>query len=544
MRALVTAVVVVLAGCAQAPEPCLECTFAPGEAGDPIVKAARDALTGTETVTLTLTNKTSYRFVEGLITLTPLFTVGTAPSTALFSYVHSGTAATGKASQLASALGLAVGTTAFVVPKIDKGTTVSVTLTVPAGTKISWVARVDTSLDDFVSVVDVALSSGWPGAPVPVAMSGYDLSSTNNPGGITTLGNGTVGASLASSTITVTNGADCPGGAQLTRVTLVNDDFSTGANTSAWPLNAGWHGDFNGDWYTDGFTARVWNPNWGGAAPGAPIPTTTGFWKFVDVCPASGSMLNLEAKVVTQFSDPLTDTTLVAYFFDRGGALLGVSTNSPLHDQNDRRFAIYDAAIPSGTRRIAIAPMMYLAAKETGAAYYDSLRADYEPATAFTTTVVATDDFSSWGASTYGNNQPTGWAEFGGDWYAITSAKWATVWNPAFSGGAANIDTGLVKAFALGSVRAGEVISAKIFAAATFTDKTSFARLRLVFNDAAATTLESDRQVRGYGDITLRRAVIPTGATSVTVIVNAYLGAAEKSSLYVDTFKLQTQRAN
>lgn len=535
----------VMVGACAPPETstCTTCSFTPGDGEDPIIQAAREALTGTETVTLTLSNQTSYDFTAGVITFSQLFTVGSVPSTALFNYAKEGTNKTAKNDVLVTALGLTAGTNAFLVPALGKKKTVSITLTVPAGVNLNYLARVDTSTDDFVAVSDVPLSSGNPGTPIPIAMKGYDLSSSNYPAGLTSLGNGTVGAAPSNSTLSIVTSGDCPNGATLVKQNLLTDDFTTGANNSAWPKNAGWDGDFNGDWYTDGITARVWNPNWGGAAPGAPIPTTTGFWKFFDVCPAAGSKFNVEAKIATTFTDPLSDSTLVVYYFDRAGTLLSVAANHPLRDLNDRRFAIYDSAIPASTRRIAVAPMMFLAQGEKGAAFFDRVTVDYEAADSYATTTVATDDFSSYGTSNSGKNQPTGWTEFGGDWYAMTATKWATVWNPAFNGGAANVDTGMFKSFTLSGLRAGDVINAQLFAAATFSDKTSFARIRLLFNDSAASVIESDRQVRGYGNIDVRRAVIPTGATSVKVVVNAYLGAAETSSLYVDNFKLETQRA-
>ncbi len=78
----------------------------------------------------------------------------------------------------------------------------------------------------------------------------------------------------------------CGAGAQPTG-DLVNDTFSAGNGSTTWPIGAGWDGEFGGDWYTDGVTARVYNPNWGGAEASAPIPTVTGFWKTVDLCPGS-----------------------------------------------------------------------------------------------------------------------------------------------------------------------------------------------------------------------------------------------------------------
>jgi hypothetical protein len=540
LRTLSAVGLVLGAACAQpSADPT---TFTAGEDGDPIVKQVRAELNGSETITLTFSNRTSYDFSPGVITFAPLYTVNTVPSTPLFNYVKGGLPTSDRNDTLLTALGLVAGTTAFLVPEVRSGRSTTVTITVPAGQRINYLARIRGSTDDFVAATNVPISSGVPGTPIPFQLQGYDLSTTNNRAGLTKLGNDTIGANPSNTTVTVTTAGDCPAGPTVVSSRWLSDDFSAGANDSAWPRNAGWDGDFNGDWYTDGVTARLWNPNWGGAEPGAPVPTTTGFWKLFDVCPAAGAKVSVVSKITSNFTAPLSDSTLVVYFFDRGGALLSVITNHPIRDDNDRRVALYDAAIPASTRRIAVAPMMFLAPTEQGAVFFDDLTIDYETADQFTTTAIAADGFSSAGASSFGNNQPTGWAEFGGDWYAMTANQWATVWNPAFAGGAANLDTGLVKAFSLGGFKAGDVLNARLFAAATFSDKRSFVRVLVIFNDAAKTTVESDRQVRGYGEITVRRTPIPATATSAQVVINAFLGPTEASSLYVDDFKIERQR--
>lgn len=540
------AVAALVAACGTPSTQCTaDCVFAAGEGQDPIVaRAKQQALElPPDTVTLTISNRTNFDFREGLITLTPLFTVGSAPSAALYNYGMDGRPGEGNATLLATSLGLTLGTNAWVVPVINKRTSITLTMTVPVSAKFSYIARVD-SLDDFIGATDVPIVSGVPGNVI-VQLKGYDLSNNNTPTGITTLGNGTTGSAPANTTITLKSSTDCPNGSLNTPTNFITDEFNAPANDSNWPMSAGWDGDFNGDWYTDGQTARVWNPNWGGASPSAPIPTTTGFWKFVSVCPAAGALLQVQADVTTQFTDANTDTTLVAYFFDRTGALLSVSANHPLRGSSTRKFALYDVAIPASTRRIAIAPMMLLAATEQGAAFYDRITVDYELATTYTTTAVATDDFATTQNNTYGNNQPSGWTEFGGDWYTLKPQNWATLWNPAWAAGAAGVDTGMTKQFTLtGKYAAGDVINAKVFAAGTFTDPASFVRVRLVFNTPTGPVIESDRQVRGYGDVQVRRQAIPAGTTSVYAIINAYLGPSEQSSLYVDNFVLNTQHRN
>lgn len=519
--------------CAQAEQK----TFEPGDSDDPIVAAvAQQALSTQSNVVVTLKNGSGYAFTPGLLLSQP-FTVGAAPSTALINFVQDSSKAAGDATAFANALGLRVGTNAFIVPAVSNGTAATVTVSVPANLKLTYIARVTGSYDDFVVASPVSLTSGAPGAVV-ATLSGYDLRSTSGPATVT-LGNGTTGPTPRSSAITVLDTSDCPTGVMSTAQTLIKDDFSAGSGSTAWPLGFGWDGEFGGDWYTDGMTARVYNPNWAGASPSAPIPTVTGFWKRIDVCPASGSLVQFTAKVTSSYDDATSDATLVLYFFDRGGNLLSTTVNQPMFGKNDRTLAIYDAAIPASTRQIAVAPMARIGSAEKGTIFFDTVAVGYEPATAFTNTSLATDDFSK----SASNGTPKDWAEFGGDWYRLSSSNWATLGNPTWSGGTAGVDTGMTRTFSLSGPPVGDQLNARIFAAATFTDETSFVRLRAIFNNSTV-AVESDRQVRGYGFVDLRRIAIPPGASGVTIIINAYLGPTETSSLYVDTFSLVRTRPN
>ncbi len=528
-----------LSGCGYAPEgPSKKAVeFEVGEANDPIVQAEA-AIASTDTVTITLKNVTGYNFTQGLVLFSVPFTVNGAASAPFSKFVSGSSASRGDATALATGLGLTVGTSAFVVPALAKnGGQTMVTIQAPIGSKVTYVTRVDSSIDDFVAALDVPLTGLAPG-PVNALIQGYDLADPTK----ISVGNGTTGQRLGNTTFVINNVSDCPGGAWAATQNLLSDDFAAGANSKTWPAGAGWDGEFNGDWYTDGITVRVYNPNWGGADPNAQTNIITGFHKRLDVCPATGALLQVDAKVVTQLSDSTSDTTLVVYFFDRAGALLSVATNWPLYDQNDRTTTVRDTVIPTGTRRVVIAPMMRLGAAEQGAVYYDRISVDYEPSTTFTNTTLASDDFSSLSNGTYGSKQPKGWAEFGGDWYGLSPQGWATLGNPAWAARPTNVDTGMTKVFSLSSFGSADVISAKVFAAATFTDPTSFVRLRLVFN--GGTALESQRQVRGWGNLEVHRQPVPSGTKSVTVIVNAFLGPNETSSLYIDNFSMVKSHRN
>ncbi|MCC6808354.1 MAG: hypothetical protein IT381_13100 [Deltaproteobacteria bacterium] len=320
---------------------------------------------------------------------------------------------------------------------------------------------------------------------------------------------------------------------------LVDESFASGAGQAIWPENIGWDGDFNGDWFTDGVTARPHNRSWGTCAT-CPLPATTGFVKTINVCPGSGARLSMVANIAALQTSAQTRTTLVLYFIGETCNQVSVTTSYPRFQNAQSTLAFYDAAIPAGTVRIIVAPMAYLAADETNTVFYKSLKVTYEPSTKYQTIrTIAADDFTATESGQYGDQHPAGWGEFGGDWLVHPSGQWATLWNASWSGAGAPgqppVDTGITKSFTLGAFNPGDVVDVRAFAATSFSSSASLAQLRLIFNDAAQTTFESNRLTKNnWDELRVRRAAIPAGATSAKVVINAYLGATESSSLYVD----------
>lgn len=315
------------------------------------------------------------------------------------------------------------------------------------------------------------------------------------------------------------------------RLTLVDETFTQGAGVGIWPENIGWDGDFNGDWYTDGATARPGNAINGSG----PLPATTGFVKTLNLCPATGSRISMTAQVDASQSSTRTDTTLVLYFLGEACNTISITTSYPRFKNGDSTLAFYDAPVPSGTTRVIVAPMAYLHSNETSAVFYKRVTVTYEPSTAYQTVrTIASDDFSAVDA---GTKQPQGWLDYGAEWFEHETAHWATLWNPKWDTPAGTLpkDTGIKKTYSLGSFNAGDVVDVKAFAATTYSDAGSHAQLRLIFNDAAQTSYDSNRlKWNNWDNLVIRRAPIPAGATTATVVINAYLGANETSSLYVD----------
>ncbi len=323
-----------------------------------------------------------------------------------------------------------------------------------------------------------------------------------------------------------------------TKTVLVSEEFTDGAGIALWPQNIGWEGDFNGDWITDGATARPQNPLWGDC-PTCPIPAVTGIVKRVELCPESGARITFTADIAPQTTSAESHASLVMYVYDGGGKLLDIKTSYPRFSNVPSNLAFYDYPLPYAARLLLIVPMVYLAADEQGSIFFDRVRVDYTPRTAdVVVATIAQDNFSTYGPTEYGDYQPAGWAEFGGDWFVDPNYNWATLWNTTWGGGPGGlppVDAGMVKTFDLGAWQAGTVVNLKALAAVQFTDPDSLAQLRLIFNDAAGTTYESQRiKHSNWDDLVIRHAPIPAGATTGLVVVNAFLGPTEIHSLYVD----------
>lgn len=517
---------IALAACATPqPNACGKdsCLIEPGSFDDHVLKMALTARTSA-TVQLIIRNAGGSAFTEGIITFSPVFSSGAVPPPALQDFVSRGGV---DARTLLQDLALREGEAGYLVSTVAPSSTQVLTVEAPTSARLSYIT---VSNGELVVAQDIAIFNA--GEPVVVDVELMHISAAD-------------GAELGpryGSKLGVGNLVKCvvPTGMPYP-VTLHDDDLNQGANVIDWPHGFGYSGTFGGSWYTDGTTARFYNPAWGGAEPGAPYPSTSGFVKFADVCPGEQATLDIEAYAVTDFTHPESDTTLVVYFFDLNNQLLDVDAGFPTHGKNSGLLGLYDSVIPTGTRRIAVVPMVDVLAGETGTVFFDHLTVRYEPKESWQfRDVTPKVTFSETETSEFGASQPVGWAEFGGDWYAYNGGpegSVATLWNPSWGGDPDQklpVDTGLIKTFPLGERVSEELLDVRLFAAATFS-AASHIQVRALFDDPAQTVYESRRLVgTAYGDLWLRHLPIPSEATTVSIVVNAKLGENEASSVYVD----------
>jgi hypothetical protein len=153
-----------------------------------------------------------------------------------------------------------------------------------------------------------------------------------------------------------------------------------------------------------------------------------------------------------------------------------------------------------------------------------------------------TDSFTNYGTSQAGNYQPTGWTEYGGDWFVHKDFKHLTLWNPAFGGDQSRpppFEAGTYKRFEInGKYQTGDQLDVTAFGAATLTDPQSWVMMRVIFSDG--TTWDSPRLGgRSYDTLRIEPQRIPTNASYVLVAVVAVLGPTETSSVYVDDVRMR-----
>lgn len=323
---------------------------------------------------------------------------------------------------------------------------------------------------------------------------------------------------------------------------LLTDDFSTThVNDPAWPMTDGYDAEFNGDWTTDGVTARVTNPSWPGAGTAPARPVTTGIVKFIDVCPLPASALSLSALADTTLAnDTITDVTMVLYVFDGAANLLDVRASYALRAGNRRPVVLAGVPLPLTARRVAVVPMARLGPTERSTVFIDDLSLTVDE----TSTIINSfsDDFSSATTNQYGAGQPNGWGEWGGADFFIYKGAWATVWNATWGGDARSLppfEGGAFRTVQLSGVHPGDLLEASVLSANTFKDPTSYSMLRLTHSGVASSSAKL--QGSAWGNLVVSDGRIVNGEL-ITVELLVGFGPKETDSLYFDSLVVNARR--
>lgn len=161
--------------------------------------------------TITITNTGNDGWGTGLITLSPLVSLGlspqpASPSYAAYAYSNShckvndaicGTtcAEDGNAQVLVTRMGLTIGTNAWFVPALPAGDTEAIQIDVPQGATMSFISWINNTgnFDDFVAMhvtgnqanmsIPLFAANGTPLASPSFSLSGYDMNSTSPTNG-------------------------------------------------------------------------------------------------------------------------------------------------------------------------------------------------------------------------------------------------------------------------------------------------------------------------------------------------------------------------
>ncbi|MCC6806014.1 MAG: hypothetical protein IT381_01210 [Deltaproteobacteria bacterium] len=296
---------------------------------------------------------------------------------------------------------------------------------------------------------------------------------------------------------------------------LVDEDFST---VPAAAENVGGIG-----WESDGLTLRPTTPS---VYPGHSVGLL--FW--ADVCPASGAVMTVDAKVIaSDLRDASSKVELLLYAFDHLSNPIGLARSQPMLGGNKRPLVLFETPIPTGTRRLAIAVVATFGAGESGTVILDRMKATMQTA-AKSATLLYSDDFAGDGAL-------TPYAQDYGAWVVPPADDFLVLWNDAWNGTAVQSTYGILsRTLALPSAPA-DPIRASAFIATTFSDRSSYASFRLRFDTGHI--VFSPRIGKGFDTLRIDATAIPAGATQAILEVVAYFGARETASFYLDDLRVE-----
>lgn len=345
--------------------------------------------------------------------------------------------------------------------------------------------------------------------------------------------------------------------------TLVNEDFTTlndptFANDPTNPF-ANWV-QWGADYYTEVGGVQVYNPG-----PGLgdrdqyqeyteerPDLLESGIYKRMSLVDAEGDYLykpgdKLIAKfdVDPRFTHEHSDSDIGIILYNACSGDTVAAYGRPVRGPNAKSRQIYvELEIPQGMTEMAVSLLGYLGSQEAGTVIFKDVSVEQVPQHYYTASTLYADDLAQV-STDFGPNSPAVDAEFGYDFYTVETApgsgdKAATAYNHGSPDGTIG---GLVKRVDLPAYHSGAMISAKAFAATTFSTPDSFVQLKMEYYNAQDELLGEEHSTSltayHYDYLRIDRAVIPTGTSYIKFVPLVSLGLGETSSLLLDNFSVE-----
>lgn len=330
--------------------------------------------------------------------------------------------------------------------------------------------------------------------------------------------------------------------ASATPIQHVNEDFSTASADFGNNGTDGWT-QWGGDYYpVSGQQAvSLYNPQ------GHSGTFQTGLYKTVPLTANAGDSFIAKMDVATTFTSTSSDSTLVLIFNDPANTVVVSNTARGPHAKTQTLHA--EALIPAGATQVVISPLVFLGQDETSSLMIHQIQFEQIPANYYTSSTLFDDPLDTTTNNIFGSNSPAGVdEEFGYDFYVVDNWPMEYVGDKAVTlhnsgpGTHASPEGGISKKIPLNNYAAGDMITARVYIAPTFSDTNSHSSMGLEFYDAGNQLIGTARSDAIYGNsyrwAIIDREPIPSGAAYLKITPQVQLGAQEASSLLWNDLKV------
>lgn len=321
---------------------------------------------------------------------------------------------------------------------------------------------------------------------------------------------------------------------------------------------SGWT-EWGSNYYPTGQGVTLWNPGPGQGPrnnPGEYIfdrnnLLESGLYQLVPLTDSEGvrtyrpgDRLVLKFRTSPTFDHPDSDSTAYLQFDD---AAQTIAVSSTLRGVDSQWQELYiDVAIPDCATQVVVNLLGYLGENESSSVTFESVSLEQVPGEYYHQSTLLDQDFDTGVSNAYGENNPDVDSQFGDynfylvdDWPVSAGDKAITAVNEAN----ATEPGGLTQRVNLDSVQANESLSVQLYAASTFSDASSYARMDVLYYDSSDTLLKttSSETIRKshFRWLSVDRDPIPATAAYAEVTPVLHLGANENSSLLMDDLQVR-----